>query len=86
MRGKEDAADYRYFPDPDLLPLIITDEMLKTYSDIPELPDEKKAKICKWIWNQKYRCISYHCKLRDYKLTLMKWWKRELVSKMPLLG
>ena len=38
MRGKEDAADYRYFPDPDLLPLIITDEMLKTYSDIPELP------------------------------------------------
>jgi len=45
MRGKEDAADYRYFPDPDLLPLIITDEMLKTYSDIPELPDEKKARF-----------------------------------------
>ena len=45
MRGKEDAADYRYFPDPDLLPLIITDEMLKKYSDIPELPDEKKARF-----------------------------------------
>ena len=45
MRGKEDAADYRYFPDPDLLALIITDEMLKTYSDIPELPDEKKARF-----------------------------------------
>jgi len=47
MRGKEDAADYRYFPDPDLLPLIITDEMLKKYSDIPELPDAKKARFVK---------------------------------------
>ncbi len=47
MRGKEDAADYRYFPDPDLLPLIITDEMLKEYSKIPELPDEKKARFVK---------------------------------------
>lgn len=47
MRGKEDAADYRYFPDPDLLPLIITDEMLQTYSKIPELPDEKKARFVK---------------------------------------
>ncbi len=47
MRGKEDAADYRYFPDPDLLPLIITDDMLKEYSKIPELPDEKKARFVK---------------------------------------
>jgi aspartyl-tRNA(Asn)/glutamyl-tRNA(Gln) amidotransferase subunit B len=45
MRGKEDAADYRYFPDPDLLPLIITDEMMEKYSDIPELPDEKKNRF-----------------------------------------
>ncbi len=47
MRGKEDAADYRYFPDPDLLPLIITDEMIKEYSIIPELPDEKKERFVK---------------------------------------
>ena len=47
MRGKEDAADYRYFPDPDLLPVIITDEMLEKYSQIPELPDEKKARLVK---------------------------------------
>jgi aspartyl-tRNA(Asn)/glutamyl-tRNA(Gln) amidotransferase subunit B len=45
MRGKEDAADYRYFPDPDLLPLIITDEMMETYSNIPELPDAKKERF-----------------------------------------
>jgi len=47
MRGKEDAADYRYFPDPDLLPLIITDEMIEKFSDIPELPDEKKNRFVK---------------------------------------
>ncbi len=47
MRGKEDAADYRYFPDPDLLPLIISDEMIKEYSKIPELPDEKKSRFVK---------------------------------------
>lgn len=47
MRGKEDAADYRYFPDPDLLPLVITDDMIETYSQIPELPDEKKERFVK---------------------------------------
>ncbi|WP_072679447.1 Asp-tRNA(Asn)/Glu-tRNA(Gln) amidotransferase subunit GatB [Arcobacter sp. LA11] len=45
MRGKEDAADYRYFPDPDLLPVIITDEMMEKYTQIPELPDEKKDRF-----------------------------------------
>ena len=45
MRGKEDAADYRYFPDPDLLPVVITDEMLAKYSQIPELPDAKKKRF-----------------------------------------
>ena len=29
MRGKEEAADYRYFPDPDLRPLVVTDEMVE---------------------------------------------------------
>jgi len=47
MRGKEDAADYRYFPDPDLLPVIITDEMIEKYSKIPELPDAKKERFVK---------------------------------------
>jgi len=47
MRGKEDAADYRYFPDPDLLPVVITDEMFEKYSQIPELPDEKKERFVK---------------------------------------
>lgn len=54
MRGKEDAADYRYFPDPDLLPLIITDEMITEYSKIPELPDEKKARFVKEFGLKEY--------------------------------
>jgi aspartyl-tRNA(Asn)/glutamyl-tRNA(Gln) amidotransferase subunit B len=41
MRGKEEAADYRYFPDPDLRPLIVTDEMVAEAKQIPELPDAK---------------------------------------------
>ncbi len=41
MRGKEEAADYRYFPDPDLRPLIVTDEMVEEAKKIPELPDAK---------------------------------------------
>ncbi len=47
MRGKEDAADYRYFPDPDLLPVKLTKEMLEQYTKIPELPDEKKERFVK---------------------------------------
>ena len=47
MRGKEEAADYRYFPDPDLLNVVITDEMMDIYTQIPELPDEKKARLVK---------------------------------------
>jgi aspartyl-tRNA(Asn)/glutamyl-tRNA(Gln) amidotransferase subunit B len=45
MRGKEEAADYRYFPEPDLLKAIITDEMMELYSKIPELPDAKRARF-----------------------------------------
>jgi len=45
MRGKEEAADYRYFPEPDLLKAVVTDEMFNTYSQIPELPDEKRARF-----------------------------------------
>ncbi len=41
MRGKEEASDYRYFPDPDLRAVVATDEMIKEAKDIPELPDQK---------------------------------------------
>ncbi|QOY53900.1 Asp-tRNA(Asn)/Glu-tRNA(Gln) amidotransferase subunit GatB [Candidatus Sulfurimonas marisnigri] len=47
MRGKEEAADYRYFPEPDLLKAVVTDEMMAVYSQIPELPDEKRDRFVK---------------------------------------
>jgi aspartyl-tRNA(Asn)/glutamyl-tRNA(Gln) amidotransferase subunit B len=46
MRTKEDAMDYRYFPDPDLPPLVVTDEMLaRIKSTMPELPEAKCARF-----------------------------------------
>ncbi len=46
MRSKENAHDYRYFPDPDLKPLILTDERIaKARSEMVELPDAKKARF-----------------------------------------
>jgi len=46
MRGKEEAHDYRYFPDPDLLPLVIDDEWIhEVKKRLPELPDEKKERF-----------------------------------------
>lgn len=46
MRTKEEANDYRYFPDPDLLPVIISDETLaKVRADMPELPSIRKERF-----------------------------------------
>jgi aspartyl-tRNA(Asn)/glutamyl-tRNA(Gln) amidotransferase subunit B len=55
MRGKEEAHDYRYFPDPDLLPLIIDDDWIDAIKrHIPELPDEKKLRFM-----EKYHLPAY---------------------------
>src|SRR3984957_9183855 len=46
MRSKEHAHDYRYFPDPDLPPLVITAERVaRIRESMPELPDAKKARL-----------------------------------------
>ena len=46
MRSKEDAMDYRYFPDPDLIPLVLDPAWIKRIeADLPELPDAKKARL-----------------------------------------
>jgi aspartyl-tRNA(Asn)/glutamyl-tRNA(Gln) amidotransferase subunit B len=46
MRNKEEAHDYRYFPDPDLLPLTFTPAFVAALrAQLPELPDEKKARL-----------------------------------------
>jgi len=48
MRSKEEAHDYRYFPDPDLLPLELTESYVTSLkADLPELPDAKRARFIK---------------------------------------
>ena len=59
MRTKEDANDYRYFPDPDLAPIITSDEKLKKLTDsIPELPDVRKK-----LYVEKYSLTPYDAEL-----------------------
>ena len=46
MRSKEEANDYRYFPDPDLLPVVITEALIEqARGELPELPDAKKLRF-----------------------------------------
>jgi len=48
MRGKEEAHDYRYFPDPDLVPVVIDDEWIdRVRQTLPELPDERRQRLVK---------------------------------------
>ena len=48
MRSKEQANDYRYFPDPDLLPVVIQPQMVEDIrQQLPELPSAKAARLCK---------------------------------------
>lgn len=46
MRSKEDAHDYRYFPDPDLLPVVVSPEMLEKWrGELPELPEARRKRF-----------------------------------------
>jgi aspartyl-tRNA(Asn)/glutamyl-tRNA(Gln) amidotransferase subunit B len=46
MRSKEEAHDYRYFPDPDLLPLVVEEELIgKLRGELPELPDARRERF-----------------------------------------
>lgn len=69
MRTKEDADDYRYFPDPDLCPIVISDEKIKVIRDeIPMLPDERKAHYIKAYGLTPYdaEMITAEKKFADY--------------------
>ncbi|MBN2894889.1 MAG: Asp-tRNA(Asn)/Glu-tRNA(Gln) amidotransferase subunit GatB [Campylobacterales bacterium] len=58
MRGKEEAADYRYFPEPDLLKAVVDDAMFAAATQIPELPDAKRERFV-----QEYAMNAYNAEV-----------------------
>jgi aspartyl-tRNA(Asn)/glutamyl-tRNA(Gln) amidotransferase subunit B len=69
MRSKEEANDYRYFPDPDLLPVEITDkQILDIKNNLPELPDSKKERLINQydIKNDDAEILSSSSQLFEY--------------------
>ncbi|MDC3100074.1 Asp-tRNA(Asn)/Glu-tRNA(Gln) amidotransferase subunit GatB [Candidatus Pelagibacter sp.] len=75
MRSKEDAHDYRYFPDPDLLPLELNDNYIdQIKKDIPELPDEKKKRFI-----EKFKLSPYEANILVSDIEISKFF--EEVSK-----
>jgi aspartyl-tRNA(Asn)/glutamyl-tRNA(Gln) amidotransferase subunit B len=77
MRSKEDAHDYRYFPDPDLLPLEVSDDFIeKLKADIPELPDDKKKRFI-----GEFKISSYEATILVSDIDTAKYFE-EVVAKM----
>ena len=77
MRSKEDAHDYRYFPDPDLLPLEVTDEFIDNIkSEIPELPDDKKKRFI-----DEFKISPYEATILVSDIEVAKYFE-EVVAKM----
>ena len=71
MRSKEDAHDYRYFPDPDLLPLEISNDFIDSIkSEIPELPDEKKKRFI-----EKYKLTPYEATILVSDIEISKYFE-----------
>lgn len=72
MRSKEDAHDYRYFPDPDLLPVMITDAMFTAAKEaMPELPDEMAVRFI-----EQYGISEYDARLLTSQRAQAVWFEQ----------
>ena len=79
MRSKEDAHDYRYFPDPDLLPLEVSDEFIERIkNEIPELPDEKKKRFI-----EKFKLSPYEATILVSDIETSKYFE-EVINKSDI--
>ena len=76
MRSKEEAHDYRYFPDPDLLPLKIKQSFIEDLKKkLPELPDKKKDRFIK-----KFKLTSYEANLLVSEVNISKYFEEVIKS------
>jgi aspartyl-tRNA(Asn)/glutamyl-tRNA(Gln) amidotransferase subunit B len=69
MRGKEEAHDYRYFPDPDLIPIVIDEAWLESMRQtLPELPDQRKQRFVEVLGLSEYdaEVLTASKELADY--------------------
>jgi len=80
LRSKEDAQDYRYFPDPDLLPVELTDEFIEHIrSTLPELPWEKKTR-----YQEKYGLNENDATLFANDIDLADYFEKVLIAQTSL--
>jgi aspartyl-tRNA(Asn)/glutamyl-tRNA(Gln) amidotransferase subunit B len=75
MRTKEDAHDYRYFPDPDLLPLRTPDILARVRPQVPELPHEKRARF-----ESEYACSAYDAGVLASDKELAAWYEAAVAA------
>lgn len=75
MRGKENAHDYRYFPDPDLLPVRTADLVAKMRPQVPELPHEKRARF-----EKDYGCSAYDAGVLSSEKELASWYEAAVAA------
>mgnify|MGYP001492420720 CR=1 FL=1 len=75
MRSKEDAHDYRYFPDPDLLPLHTPDILARVIPTLPELPHQKRARF-----TADYGCTAYDTDVLASELPLAAYYEAAVAA------
>jgi aspartyl-tRNA(Asn)/glutamyl-tRNA(Gln) amidotransferase subunit B len=76
LRSKEDAHDYRYFPDPDLLPLELSDAFLaECRESLPELPDAKRRR-----YEQELGLSAYNAAVLTADVTTARWFEELLAA------
>jgi aspartyl-tRNA(Asn)/glutamyl-tRNA(Gln) amidotransferase subunit B len=83
MRSKEYANDYRYFPEPDLLPVVLSEDFIKSIKDLmPELSEEKEKRFIK-----EYKLSDYDANVLSVDLNLSNFFEEVVVrSKDPKLA
>ncbi len=79
MRTKENAHDYRYFPEPDLLPVVLTDELLEEWRrELPELPEHKRERFV-----TDYGLPEYDAKVLCAQLTVANFFEEAVAKGAP---